>query len=77
MVSENVPAFGRQAEVEVPLDREDWVSVYNRGTEAQFADALRKASSIGVTFGNDEGRGHGVSPRPGAAHFRLISFAVV
>jgi hypothetical protein len=64
-------------EVEVPLAREDWVSVYNRGTEAQFADALRKASSIGVTFGNDEGRGHGVSSPTGGSSFRLISFEVV
>ena len=53
------PLKAGKHEVEVPLARENWVSVYNRGTEAQFADALRKASSIGVTFGNDEGRGHG------------------
>ena len=63
-------------EVEVPLARANWVSVYNRGTEAQFADALRKASSIGITFGNDEGRGHGVSSPTGGSSFRLISLEV-
>jgi len=71
------PLKAGKHDVEVPLAREDWLSVYNRGTEAQFAEALRKASSIGFTFGNDEGRGHGVSSPTGGSSFRLISFAVV
>lgn len=63
-------------EISVPLTRDKWTSVYNRGTEEQFAMAKATAVRVGLTFGNDEGRGHGVSSLTGGSSFVLRSFAV-
>ncbi len=63
--------------IEVSLDHSAWVSVMSKGNPGQFASALLTAGEIGVTFGNDEGRGHGVSSETGGSAFVLESFEVV
>lgn len=63
--------------ISVPLDPALWVSVESKGTPEQFARALANAVEVGMTFGNDEGRGHGVSSPTGGSSFTLISFEVL
>jgi hypothetical protein len=63
--------------VEVPLDHASWVSVVTPGITEQFLAAMASAVEVGLTFGNDEGRGHGVSSPTGGSTFDLRSFTVV
>jgi hypothetical protein len=63
--------------VEVPLDHASWVSVVTPGITEQFLAAKASAIEVGLTFGNDEGRGHGVSSPTGGSTFVLRSFTVV
>jgi hypothetical protein len=48
-----------------------------KSTPDLFANAMMTAGEIGLTFGNDEGRGHGVSSETGGSAFVLESFEVV
>jgi hypothetical protein len=63
--------------VEVALNHSAWVSVMGKSTPDLFTNAMMTAGEIGVTFGNDEGRGHGVSSETGEGAFVLESFEVV
>jgi hypothetical protein len=63
--------------IEVALSHPAWVSVMGKGTPDLFTNAMMTAGEIGVTFGNDEGRGHGVSSETGNSAFVLESFEVV
>lgn len=74
--AETFPLTPGVHEAAAALTRDHWVSVYDRGTPEQFAAALAEAVVIGVTFGNDEGKGHGVSSPTGGSSFVLHSFTV-
>jgi hypothetical protein len=63
--------------IEVALNHSAWVSVMGKSTPDLFTNAMMTAGEIGVTFGNDEGRGHGVSSETGEGAFVLESFEVV
>lgn len=67
---------GRQS-VEVPLTADNWHPVENGPGPAEFADALANASCVGVTFGNEEGNGHGVAAATPGNRFICHSFALV
>lgn len=58
-------------ELAVPLAVAEWGDVYNGQGAAAFAAALQDAENIGLVFGSDGGRGHGVyATRP--SRFTLI-----
>jgi hypothetical protein len=61
----------------VPLVRaNNWVDVYNVGTDAGFQGALNNLCDVGMTFGGLGGLGHGVSVTGGTAKFVLISYSI-
>jgi len=66
-------------EVSIALDDPDWVSVMgpNAGkARAEMRAALADPDRIGLVFGSEEGRGHGVfSTHP--ARFTLLSFRIL
>lgn len=56
-------------EATIPLTPEQWGNVW--GKQDGFAEALRNASRVGLVFGWDGGRGHGVA---GSGRFELLEF---
>lgn len=58
-------------ELTVPLDVSEWGDVYNVQDAARFAETLREVESIGLVFGSDGGRGHGVYAT-GPSRFTLL-----
>jgi hypothetical protein len=54
--------------LDVPLQRDAWVSVLNNSDAAAFAAAQNDTCCVGFTFGNAEGKGHGIyAERPGSS----------
>ena len=63
----------------VPLTPDQWTSVFGKqGTAAtvRFAEALKNAGNIGMTFGGGCAFGHGVNVSAGNARFVLTSYRV-
>lgn len=55
---------------------EAWISVLGGSNPAQLQDTLRRAETIGMTFGSRQARGHGVfATQP--ARFTLLDYAVI
>lgn len=67
---------GRHA-AEIPLTLDAWNVWPGPGGEAEFELAKRTAVNVGVTFGNDEAKGHGLSSPTGNSSFVLHRFAVL
>lgn len=59
----------------VPLDVQKWGDVYGGKDPSLFQKTLKDAESIGLVFGSDGGRGHGVYATDPST-FTLISFEV-
>ena len=66
-------------EMKVSLDDPRWISVLGqpsgKNTEA-FVDAKRYAETVGIVFGSDAARGHGVYAT-GPARFTLLEFQIL
>ena len=64
-------------EIEALLQRDKWTSaVTNGASEADFAAAMNQASAVGFTFGNAEGKGHGVYSLSPGCRFTVESYVV-
>lgn len=66
-------------EMRVRLNDPEWIPVMGGtagGNPEAFADAKRNAESLGLVFGSDAARGHGVFAT-GRARFTLLSFQVI
>ena len=62
-------------ELAVSLDANLWGGVYNSSDPAAFLDTISNVQSIGVVFGSDGGRGHGVyATQP--SRFTLIDIGI-
>lgn len=67
-----VPLAEGGHELTVLLDVSEWGDVYNGQDAGRFSAALREVENIGLVFGSDGGRGHGVySQQP--SRFTLLS----
>lgn len=66
-------------ELRVKLDDPAWIPVLGGnagGAPEAFADAKRHAETLGIVFGSDAARGHGVYAT-GPARFTLLEFRVI
>lgn len=66
-------------EVKVSLDDPNWIPVMGGtagGNPQAFLDAKRNAETVGIVFGSDAARGHGVYAT-GPARFTLQSFQIL
>ena len=64
------------ATLTIPLDYTAWSSVNGKVDQAQFKQALRNVSSLGVTFGTDCFFGHGIQVQNGSATFSVTSYQI-
>lgn len=73
--NEAIPLKEGEFELVVPLDAQHWGGVMGSHDEGRFREALKDMESLGVIFGYNGGRGHGVytdSP----SRFNMISLTV-
>jgi hypothetical protein len=63
-------------ELSIPLDVSAWGDIYNGQDAAQFAAALSNIENIGLVFGSNGGRGHGINASEPST-FTLISIEAV
>jgi hypothetical protein len=74
---DSIPLKAGTWTLEVPLQRDRWTSVSaNTASEADFAAAMNQASAVGFTFGNAEGKGHGVYSLSPGCRFTVESYVV-